>query len=181
MARGKTWPDKTKEKAKAMVAAGNRQSYVAKKLGIPVSTLATWLTNDERKSFEREFEEKKKDADEKRKMEEIQLETLRARRKAEFINLAWEEIFESIRSMGKKRDEASYMDLAKALGILYDKVSLAIGEPTSREEHSGEVKHTNEYKYDITLRQLIDNRQAGRSLAEILKANVQRRGTGASS
>ena len=161
MAKGKKYGDDVREKAYALFASGNTVPYVAKKLGLPESTVRGW-----RKTKYTQIDEEN-------------LVAIRAKKKEEFVSKAWKAINlsqtllerklaraveqeEEIDSLMKLVDgtakEVGLSDagkrallnnvaqlrcddlgkLATVLGTLYDKQALAMKEATEIVE--GEIK-----------------------------------------
>lgn len=128
---GSNPPDALKEKARAMLEAGFSLGKTARQLGIPKSTLSGW---------KREFEK------------DTSFTEARQDHKQRFIAAGWEAVMELIRAIKDRAKEGSgKVDaLATALGIIYDKVALASGEPTQRSESKDE--RVNRHEYDVTHR-----------------------------
>ncbi|MDY4592602.1 MAG: hypothetical protein SO434_04285 [Eubacteriales bacterium] len=89
MAQGKKFNDDVKEKAYAMIATNNSVSYVARELGLPVSTVATWKAAYDKKAKENN---------------EPDLEKLRQKKREEFIGQAWEAIGKSLTAVQRRLD-----------------------------------------------------------------------------
>jgi transposase len=107
----------TIEQIRALYAAGHSRQAIASALGLSWSTVNKYVTSG---------------ADD--------LEDLRARKKAELIDLAWEIILDGlqlsrdqIRRLKAQGEQLSAGDIQRILtgiGIVYDKQSLAQGDPT---------------------------------------------------
>lgn len=151
--QGKKYPDEIKEKAYALLAAGNSYAYVAKEIGVPASTINGWR----RQRSNAELEEN--------------LVELRAKKKKEFVNKAWRsiELSQSLleRKLQRALEQEKQIDemlvlvdqmaskegmtqemrrgllskiallhcddlgkIAQVLGVLYDKQALACKEET---------------------------------------------------
>ena len=112
MARGKKYTDEIKEKAYFMYAACGNFNEVSRQLGIPITTIKTWID--------------KKEPDE--------LDELRTQKKMEFVDKASEIIDMALDRLKKElEDEESRIpvnQLTTAIGTLYDKRALAKGEAT---------------------------------------------------
>ena len=156
MAKGQKYNDDLKEKARALLSVNNSSSFVARELGLPVSTITTW-----KKQFEAEEGDKS-------------FAKLRQKKKEEFIKQAWEDIdlassilhrrLERAADNERKLDELlenivltpdisvedkkafitqiasiKLMDISKvctAMGLLYDKQALASKDATAVVEGS---------------------------------------------
>ena len=112
MARGKKYTDEIKEKAYLMYATCGNFNEVSRKLGVPITTIKTWID--------------KKQPDE--------LDELRTQKKMEFVDKASEIIDMALDRLKKEwEDEESRIpvnQLTTAIGTLYDKRALAKGEAT---------------------------------------------------
>ena len=117
MARGKKYSDEEKEKAYLMYATSGSYAEVSKALGIPESTIATWIA-DKKNSEPDEFEE------------------LRSKKKEDFIDKASEIIDLAFDRLKKKLNngdsDIAVNHLTTVIGTLYDKRALARGESTER-------------------------------------------------
>lgn len=119
MSKGKKYNDDVKEKAYALLGAGNSYSFVSRKLGIPESTLRGWKGQESNAENEEN------------------LVKLRAKKKEEFATRAWQAInlAQTLleRSLKRAVDENKEIDLGKLvtiIGTLYDKQALANKEAT---------------------------------------------------
>lgn len=61
-------------------------------------------------------------------------------KRVDLVTAIRSEIAAVLSDMPEARDEASYKDLATALGIMVDKLQLLEGKPTERTEQSGRVQ-----------------------------------------
>ena len=106
----------TIEQIRALYAAGHSRQAIATKLGLSWATVRKYTSETD------------------------DLEDLRARKKAELIDLAWEIILDGlqlsrdqIRRLKAQGEQLSAGDIQRILtgiGIVYDKQSLAQGDPT---------------------------------------------------
>ena len=103
MARGKKIDDETRERAFAMLSTNYGAAYVAKKLGIPYSTVKTWE--------KRWLEESKNNAKGKSKKTKS-LEELRSEKKEQFVISAWRSIENATNLLERRIDRAMFNDLA---------------------------------------------------------------------
>ena len=154
MARGKKYNDDIKERAFALAATNNSITAVAKELGIPRTTVKTWLSqqNEEetqtlealhRQNKERFVEEAwraihagqellirrlERAVDSEREMDRLLSEFL----------ICSDQLSEGqIREMQKRFGELKVMDIGKVavvLGTMYDKQALIAKEATARVE-----------------------------------------------
>ena len=108
----------TIEQIKALYAAGHTRQAIATKLGLSWATVRKYTSGSEADG----------------------LEDLRARKKAEMIDLAWEIILDGlqlsrdqIRRLKAQGEQLSAGDIQRILtgvGIIYDKQAIAQGDPT---------------------------------------------------
>ena len=115
--RGSATPDEIKEKAIAMLMAGDNAMYVSERLGLSYNTVKTWQTNL-----------KKKDD---------RFAEVRNKRREEFVNNAWDIIglaVEATRTQLKRAKDSgekiNLSQLSTVAGTFYDKQALAQGEAT---------------------------------------------------
>ena len=89
--RGKKYNGETKEKALAMVAVSNSISAVAQELGIPRSTLTSWIAEHEEAAAENGT---------------ASIAELRRKQKEHFVNDAWSNIRKSLSLIEERLDKA---------------------------------------------------------------------------
>jgi len=109
-------PEIKKEQARAMFAMGKSIQEVARTVGMSPATA-------------------KKIKDQLDNMSDFQ--QLRAQKKAEFIEKAWEVVMLATQQAKAKIEKAGPGEAAKVAGIFYDKIALAMGEATGRHEIAG--------------------------------------------
>lgn len=125
--RGKKYSEEVKEKALAMVAISNSISAVAQELGIPRSTLTSWIAEHEEDAAENG---------------NASIAELRRKQKENFVNDSWSNIRKSLSLIEERLDKAlnapedpnneiSLRELASIISTLYDKQALCAREATA--------------------------------------------------
>jgi hypothetical protein len=114
MAKGIQPDDETKERVKALLAAGKAKNQVAKEVGI------SWATVDKIS---------KKDPDE--------IESIREQKRQDFIDKIWSNIedaielgHEMVREAREGKRDIPLAQVSTYIGTLYDKQALMQGDPT---------------------------------------------------
>lgn len=113
------------EKAEALVALeanGGNVKGTARALGIPEPTLRLWSLNQHVNKDVVEIQDEKR---------------------IDFTHLLEAEILAALGAMHGKRDDASYADMARTIGIFTDKLELLRGNATSRMEVNGSLTLTD--------------------------------------
>ena len=106
--RGKKYNDDVRERALAMLATNNSVSFVAQEMNIPRSTLESWRVSADKHA---------------RESGEDTLEELRAQRKEQFINSAWDSIDAAMKLIHSRLIRA--LDEEKQLDEIIDKLTVA--------------------------------------------------------
>jgi|GEM_PF-6726605 len=142
----RTYSDEIKEQARARVAAGETQARVARDMGVAKSTLHSWLSQADRDGHQE----------------------AREQRKERFIHKAWDAIEKYLEHLVSKEviKTAAAQNCTTVIGTLYDKIALASGDVTAREEVKGQV--TNRHEYDITQR-IISDPETAKLADQLLK------------
>lgn len=90
MAQGKKYNTDVKEQAFALLAVNNSVTYVAERLKLPRSTVATWYKQFNAKSEELAKLEKEKGINDRDLTYELDLAKVRAKNKERFVEKSWE-------------------------------------------------------------------------------------------
>lgn len=125
--RGKKYSEEVKEKALAMVAVSNSIAAVSQELGIPRSTLTSWIAEHEEAAAENGT---------------ASIAELRRKQKEKFVNDAWSNIRKSLSLIEERLDKAlnapddpnneiSLRELVSIISTLYDKQALCEREATA--------------------------------------------------
>ena len=116
MAQGKKYPEEIRERAYALIAAGNSYSFVAKTLGVPESTVRGWRNKPSNPDFEENFAE------------------LRAKMKEKMVRSAWRSI-ELSQSLLERR-------LRRAVDQenMIDELMLLVDESAQKEGMTQEIR-----------------------------------------
>lgn len=118
--RGKKFNDDIKEKALALLATNNNAKFVADKLGLKYTTVKTW---------EKKFLEQANTGD---VPQEKNLVALRNKKKAEFVDNAWE-IIEKTQSLLMKRIERA-LESEDKIDQLLEEILLLDNKDLSQEQ-----------------------------------------------
>lgn len=118
--RGKKFNDDIKEKALALLATNNNAKFVADKLGLKYTTVKTW---------EKKFLEQANTGD---VPQDKNLVALRKKKKAEFVDNAWE-IIEKTQSLLMKRIERA-LDSEDKIDQLLEEILLLDNKDLSQEQ-----------------------------------------------
>ena len=152
--RGQKYTERTKERAFALLAAGNSVSCVAKELGVPRTTVKGWVDRqtEEEKLTREEIHQKNKErfADDawrtihagnelliRRFERAVNSERELDRLLEDFLSCSEDLTAEQTKALVKQLGELKLLDVGKVavvLGTLYDKQALIAKEATARLE-----------------------------------------------
>lgn len=132
--RGKKFNDDIKEKALALLATNNNAKFVADKLGLKYTTVKTW---------EKKFLEQANAGD---VPQDKDLVALRKKKKAEFVDNAWE-IIEKTQSLLMKRIERA-LDSEDKIDQLLEEILLLDNKDLSQEQRKALYKKISTIKVE---------------------------------
>jgi len=172
VARGSPYPQDVKERALAELATTNNVSDVARRLGIPDTTLHVWLREKEEDGNFARYREQKKKEFVKNAWDTIQdamqLGNNRVKRALkhenefdEFIELVQETELSGGQKAAliakiKQLQVQNIRDISTYVGTIYDKAALAAGDATARGEITGKDGAPIEIVFETQLKQLLD-------------------------
>lgn len=107
---------------------------VSRATGIHRATISRWTQKEKAGELDNYIEEKCPDAACESGNTDETLKELRLQKKLEFVEQGWDLALKILQSLEKKHDGANFKDLATGFGILFDKLTLASGDATSRTE-----------------------------------------------